>query len=178
MHTETPGVHVDIEKTVGDSENVAICKPRREASGTQSVLQVDIPSRLRHTDLFLDGLPSLFGGALSATLIPLGCVFPTSHPLACKDILPSFSKETRCMYLLSDDEHQTRSLSVAWFRARHTNTGTHTFHVPLGHRERPCTARDATGPVRSSGSALPRLGCGLWFCSVPCVLSDPRDLSG
>ena len=76
------------------------------------------------------------------------------------------------MYLLSDDEHQTRSLSVAWFRARHTNTGTHTFHVPLGHRERPCTARDATGPVRSSGSALPRLGCGLWFCSVPCVLSD------
>ena len=149
-----------------------------EASGTQSVLQVDIPSRLRHTDLFLDGLPSLFGGALSATLIPLGCVFPTSHPLACKDILPSFSKETRCMYLLSDDEHQTRSLSVAWFRARHTNTGTHTFHVPLGHRERPCTARDATGPVRSSGSALPRLGCGLWFCFVPCVLSDPRDLSG
>ena len=32
MHTETPGVHVDIEKTIRDSENVAICKPRREAS--------------------------------------------------------------------------------------------------------------------------------------------------
>ena len=37
MHTETPGVYVDIEKTVGDSENVAVCKPRREASEDTSL---------------------------------------------------------------------------------------------------------------------------------------------
>ena len=37
MHTETPGVHVDIEKTVRDSENVAVCKPRREASEDTSL---------------------------------------------------------------------------------------------------------------------------------------------
>lgn len=149
-----------------------------EASGTQEVLQGYIPSRRRHTDLFLHGLPSLFGGALSAMLSPLGCVFPMSYPLAFKDLLPSFYKETRRMYLFRDDERQTRSLSVAWFRARHPNTGIPTFHVSPGRRERLRTAQDATGPGRSSGSARPRLGCGLWFGSVPRVLSDPRDRSG
>ena len=81
------------------------------------------------------------------------------------------------MYLFRDDENQTRSLSIAWFRALNTNMGIHTFHISLCHRERLCMAHDATGSVRSSGSALPQLGCGLWFCSVPCVLSDPHDLS-
>ena len=32
MHRETPGVHVDVEKTIRDSENAAVCQPRREAS--------------------------------------------------------------------------------------------------------------------------------------------------
>lgn len=53
-------------------------------------------------------------------------------------------------------------------------------HLSLCHRERLCMADDATGSVvSSSGSALPRLGCG--FGLVPfraCSLADPHDLSG
>ena len=116
-----------------------------EASGTQEVLQGSIPSRRRHTDLFLHGLPSLFGGALSAMLSPLGCVFPMSYPLAFKDLLPSFYKETRRMYLFRDDERQTRSLSVAWFRARHPIHSTSLLAIEKGcvrHR----MPRDRGGP--------------------------------
>lgn len=54
----------------------------------------------------------------------------------------------------------------------HMDTGAQTLLHSLGH---------LAGCVSSSGSALPRLGCGfssVLFCSVLCLLSDPRDLSG
>ena len=106
-------------------------------------------------------------------VIPLGCSRPTASPFAFQDTVPAREREARLIF--SEMIRNTLRGVVSGTDDPYGDPR----NTSLCHRERLRVAKDATGSVSSSGSALPRLGRGLGF--VPfrvCSLADPHGLSG